>query len=106
MASRAFGDDPQPLIRVDFVAAQNAESFLHTQFVFLAVVRREFSPIAGDVALEEHCRTLTAFFESGERSRCGDQLPEVKQGFRSVCCIGISPVFDLGFASQAPRSGA
>jgi hypothetical protein len=57
------------------------KAFLQAALVFLAVVFGEFSPIAGHVAREEVHRVLSAFFESGKRSRRGDQWSEVKQRF-------------------------
>jgi hypothetical protein len=72
-----------------FVAAHNPESLLHAQVVFLAVVFGEFAPIARDVARKKVHRTLPTFFESGERSRRGDQLSKVEQGFSFSLLHGI-----------------
>src|SRR5438045_1320615 len=71
-----LGDNP--LFCVGLVAAEKAKAFLQAELIFLAIVFRKFSPIAHDVAREEVHRVLSAFFESGERSRRSDQLSEVE----------------------------
>lgn len=106
MAPVPFGDYPDEFIRVGFVAAENPEAFLNTQLVFLAVVLREFSPIARDVAREEVHRTLAALFESREGSRSSDELSEVEQGFTFGLLHGDSPALEFEVASKARRSRA
>lgn len=78
MGARRLRNHPHAVSRIRFVAAQEPEAVLQAELVFVAVVFGEFSPIVGDVPGEKVHRTLPALFESGERSRSGDQLPEGK----------------------------
>src|SRR5271165_6537536 len=97
MGSVRFGDYPESVSGIGFVAAEKPEAFLHAELVFLAVFFAKLSPIPRDMTREEVHRTLSALFESGERSRRSDELPEVKQRFSFSLLHGESPAVEFGY---------
>src|SRR6266853_3180215 len=99
VAAASFGDYPQRVLCGSSVAAHQPEAFFQTELIFLFVFFGNFAPIARDVAREEVHRTLAAFFESGERSRRGDELSEVKQRFSFSLLHGKSPAVEFGYCS-------
>ena len=73
----AFGNHPYlGVTRRSVVATEEPEAALQAEFVFLLVVRVEFSPIAAHVPREEVQRRLSGLCQRGQCAGCGNNLAE------------------------------
>ena len=107
MGSVRFGDYPEAIPGVGFVAAEEPKTFFQAELVFLAIFLAKLSPIARDVAREEIHRTLSTFFQERLTLPWGvTQLSRSNSGFSFDLLHSESPAVGFGFASEAPQSGA
>src|SRR5271163_2351389 len=64
-----FGNDPQAVTGGGAVAAEEPETFLQAELVFLLIFLGDFAPIARDMARKELHGILSGFFKNGQRAR-------------------------------------
>jgi hypothetical protein len=74
-----FRDYPELVTRAGTVGAQEPKALLQTELVFLDVFRRNFSPIATDVASKEVPRLLAGFFNRSQRTG-GECVTKLEEG--------------------------
>ena len=79
-----FGNHPELVPRPRVVGAQQPETVLQTELVFLDIFRRNFSPVAADMSSKKFPRLLARFFNRGQRTGGSNHLTECEERLHAL----------------------